>query len=307
VAMFSAARAVLRGIAQVFFIPSPWTGMVLLVALAVSDLQLAALVLLGSVVQTGASWLMGFGDRARYGMMGYNGALVGAAAALDLNAWAPAILTTLVGALACIPVHELVRRTFESPALRWAGLPVSTAPFCVVAGMLFGVYWPLAQPGAPTTLDELARGSVLGLFNNFSEVMLADSLLTGALILVALLIGSWRIGLYGLLGSTLAVLVTLALYESLDQISAGLLGYSAVLVAIAVGAVFRQDRPWWQRILGVVVGVALTLAVQPLLSLTPVPVYTWPFLISMWIVLLAQAAIERAQAHPAGMQADPIP
>lgn len=305
--MFPALQAVLRGLSQVFFIPDARTGAVLLVALAVSDLQLAALVLLGSVVQSGASWLMGFGARATYGMMGYNGALVGAAAALDLDAWAPAVLVTVVGALACIPVHELVRLAFESPALRWAGLPVSTAPFCIVAGMLFGVYWPLAQPGAPTTLENLLRGSVLGLFNNFSEVMLADGLLTGALILLALLIGSWRIGLYGLLGSALAILGTLALYESLTQISAGLLGYSAVLVAIAVGAVFRQDRPWRQRLLGVVLGVALTLAVQPMLSLTQIPVYTWPFLISMWIVLLAGAALERARAHPARPRPGPAP
>jgi urea transporter len=301
--MFPALQAVLRGISQVFFIPNAWTGAVLLVALAVSNLQLAALVFLGSIVQSGASWLMGFGDRAKYGMMGYNGALVGAAAALDLDAWGPAILVTIVGALACIPVHELIRRAFENPVLRWAGLPVSTAPFCIVAGMLFGVYWPLAQPGTPTTLDGLLRGSILGLFNNFSEVMLADSLLTGALILAALLIGSWRIGLYGLLGSTLAVLGTLVLYESLTQISAGLLGYSAVLVAIAVGAVFRQDRPWPQRLLGVVLGVALTLGVQPALSLTPIPVYTWPFLISMWIVLLAGAVLDRARAQPQHLDA----
>jgi urea transporter len=302
--MFPAFQAVLRGIAQVFFIPNPWTGAVLLVALAVSNLQLAALVLLGSIVQSGASWLMGFGDRTKYGMMGYNGALVGAAAALDLDAWAPAVLVTIVGALACIPVHELIRRAFESPALRWAGLPVSTAPFCIVAGMLFGVYWPLAQPGAPTALDDLLRGSVLGVFNNFSEVMLADGPITGALILLALLIGSWRIGLYGLLGSALAILGALALSESLLQISAGLLGYSAVLVAIAIGAVFRQDRPRWQRFLGVVLGVGLTLAVQPVLSLTPVPVYTWPFLISMWIVLLGGAVLDRAHAQPQGRHPD---
>ena len=72
-----------RGISQIFFINNPITGALIAVALAVVDLRLALLVVLGATVQTLGAYVMCFDeDIINNGMMGYNGALVGAAAAL---------------------------------------------------------------------------------------------------------------------------------------------------------------------------------------------------------------------------------
>ncbi|QCU78270.1 urea transporter [Citricoccus sp. SGAir0253] len=295
-----ALRSVLHGVSQVFFLRDAPLGALLLLVLAVEDPWLAALVVLGAAVQTGAGRLLGPTERARDGLMGYNGALVGAAMALGPRDWTASVPLTVLGAVACVPVHELVRRVFALRALRAARLPVSTAPFCLVAGALTVIFLPPAGPAPPPADDGALPGLLLGTVRNVSQVMFADGALTGALVLLLLAVRSRPTGLFGLLGSALAVLGALAVGEGIVRISSGLLGYSAVLAAIGIGAVAWTGRPWWQRLAGAVAGVALTMVLQPVLSLTPVPVFTWPFLLAMWAVLLAGAALERSRRRSAG-------
>lgn len=284
---------VLRGISQIFFINNPWTGALMLIAMGLVHPWIAAVVFLGSAVQACGAWALNFREALHEGMMGYNGALVGAASAAALGAAGPAVLMTAVGALACVPVHEILRTLFASKLLGWARLPVSTAPFCIVAGLLFDLLLPLVQLGSPTSRGDLWGGALLGTFNNFSEVVLSDGLLPGLLIVIALFIGGVSIGVFGLIGSLTALAGALLAKDSVIQASSGMLGYSAVLVSIALGAVVWQGKPLWLRTGGAVSGVALTMLIQPLLSLTPVPLYTWPFLMSLWAIMVMVAAVGR--------------
>ena len=287
----------LRGVSQIFFIDNPWSGaLLLLLAVGWVHPWVALVVATGASAQTMGAWaLLGTGA-VRTGMMGYNGALVGAAAAAALGAPLPALLMAVVGALACVPVHALLQRAFEGRALGWARLPVATAPFCLVAGVLFDLVLPLVHPGTTSTGEGVA-GAALGVFNNFSEVVLADGLVPGLLILAALFVGGVRAGLFGVLGSLVALAGALLAGDGIAHVSSGLLGYSAVLVAIALGAVLWNDKPLWARLTGAVVGTMLTLALQPLLALLPLPVYTWPFLLSLWLVMLGVAAVERLRSR----------
>lgn len=298
--MVFAVRTILRGVSQVFFLRNSLTGLLLVVGLALTDPRLAVLVVLGSTVQSAAAWIAGPRELVEDGLMGYNGALVGAAASLSmtrLNDTALSLNMTVIGALACIPVHLILRRLFETAPLRRFDLPVVTAPFCIVAGLLFGVLQPIIEPGPITTSDAAGHGSLLGVFNAFAEVMLADGLLTGLLILVALLVGSWAIGLWGLLGAVLALLLGLLITGDMIPVSTGLIGYSAVLAAIALGGVFTAGRPAGQRLLCVVVGVILAVALRWVLDPTPLPTYTWPFLIAMWAVLVGRTLLVREPAR----------
>lgn len=277
---------VLRGVSQIFFVENASSGLLILIGLAVTDIRLSGLVLLGSAVQCTGALAVRLRDDVRHGLMGYNGALVGAAAYLYAGFSDVAVMLTVIGALACIAVHEMLRYVFGSSRLSRFSLPVSTAPFCIVAGLTWGGLGQLVEPAALSASSEWGSGLALGVFNSFSAVVLADGLVCGALILVGLLIGSPSIGGFGLAGAILAMLASVVLQGSVTEPSSGLYGYSAVLVAIALGAVFWAGRSWTARCLGAVVGVVLTLLIQPLLALTPVPVFTWPFLISMWIVML---------------------
>lgn len=294
------AGTVLRGVSQIFFIDNAWTGALIVLAVGWVHPWIAVAVLTGALTQTAGAWALLGWESVRTGMMGYNGALVGAAAAAALNHPVPALLMTLVGSLACVPVHGVLQRLLGSRALGWAALPVATAPFCLVAGVLFDLLLPLVSTGSPTT-GSGAPGVALGALNSFSEVVLADGAVPGALIVVALFVGGVRIGLFGLLGSLAALAGALLAGDGVVQASSGLLGYSAVLVSIALGAVVWNEKPLRFRILGAVGGVVLAMAVQPLLAALPVPVYTWPFLLSLWVLMLVSAAATwRRSGHRSG-------
>lgn len=212
-----------RGISQIFFINNPITGALIAVALAVVDLRLALLVVLGATVQTLGAYVMRFDeDIINNGMMGYNGALVGAAAALFTGFSWLAVSLTIIGAFACVAIHEGLRRLFGTSYLQRYGLPVSTAPFCLVASVIFGALGRLVETSPLSSSSGVSGlGLGLGLTNSFSEVVLADGWLSGLIILVALFIGSWQIGLWGLVGAVIAVAITSGMH-GVTEVSTGL-------------------------------------------------------------------------------------
>lgn len=302
--MLLALRAVLRGISQVFFLRSAPAGLLILLGITLVSPHAAAMVLLGAAVQTAAAWVLGPRELVAEGLMGYNGALVGAASSLSMagvNDTALSLGLTLVGALACFPVHHLLLALFATPALRRFELPVVTAPFCLVAGLLFGVLQPIIRPGAVTTDPGPVHGSLLGLLNSFAEVMVVDGPVAGAVILAGLLLGSWALGLWAAAGAVLALVLALVLTGDMVAVSTGLLGYSAVLVAIALGHVFAAPGPVWRRGLEVLIGVALAVALRWVLDPTPLPTYTWPFILSLWTVLIGRRVLMGAPTREAAL------
>ncbi|AGF72952.1 urea transporter [Corynebacterium halotolerans] len=291
----SPVQYVLRGVSQIFFVENSVSGLLILVGLSFMDPRFAVLVMLGSMVQSIGGWFLGLREEVRHGLMGYNGALVGAAAGLYAGYTHVSVLLTIVGSFACVAVHELTRALFASSVLSRFSLPVSTAPFCIVAGLTFGAVGQLAEPGELSTSTDLAAGVSLGLFNSFSEVLLADGLVCGLLIVAALLLCSPAAAGFGVGGAAVALAVATVVRGGVDETSSGLYGYSAVLVTIALGALLWTDRSWAVRVLGSFIGVVLTLLIQPLLALTPVPVFTWPFLLAMWLVLVGDHLLVSAR------------
>ena len=287
--MTTAVSTLLHGISQVVFLRSIPAGVILLIGAALASPRTAVLMVIGCAVQSLAAWCLGERELLREGRMGYNGALVGAAASLSLvrlEDTALSIGLTAVGALACVPIHLMMRRLFGSRPLRRFELPVATAPFCLVAGLLFGVLQPIAEPGIATASADAGQAVLLGVLNSFAEVALSDGILPGAVILAAVVAGSWRAGLWAVFGAGLAVVLGLAVTRDLVAVSTGLMGYSAVLAAITLGTLFWAGRPLSQRIVGVVVGVAGAVGLRWILDPTPIPTYTWPFLLALWAVLI---------------------
>lgn len=284
--LLTAVSSVLRGISQVFLQDHAVAGAIIVVALAMASPRLALLAVLGSAVQSALGALDGRGEEARHGLMGYNGALVGAACSLDLPSLQGAVLATIVGAAACVPLHQAFRRLFEWGPLARFELPVATAPFCTIAGLIHVVVHVLSVPGHLEATEDPVRATWAGALNALSEVFLADGWASGAGVLVALLIASWRVGVWAAVGSVLAVAAGWAVSADLDSLSTGLLGYSAVLTAIALGCTFINHLPLWVRAVAVGVGVLLAVGFRALLLATPIPVYTWPFLLTTWTMLI---------------------
>jgi urea transporter len=209
--------------------------------------------------------------------------------------WRMAVLVLLAAAVAggaaCTPVAVGVARLFSRRGLKQFKLPVTTAPFCIVAGLVYWLTTPL-RPGVE--LPAPADASVLqdfgrSLLTNVSQVVLVDSAVAGALILLGLFIAHWKVGVAALFGSALEGLVALAIGQEMESLYHGLLGYCGVLTAIALAVVFLAGT--WQPWVTAAVGVVLSTPLAYLLHATAIPVYTWPFILATWTALVAVAFV----------------
>ncbi|WP_166139030.1 urea transporter [Nocardioides ochotonae] len=86
--------------------------------------------------------------------------------------------------------------------------------------------------------DGTGESMLRSLLTNVSEVVLVNSVRSGALILIGLFVASWKVGLAAAMGSLIGTLCAWAMGESSATIDQGLSGYSGVLTAIALAAVF---------------------------------------------------------------------
>jgi urea transporter len=232
------------------------------------------------------------------GLAGYNGALIGAASYATWGEYPPALAATVVGAFAGAAITTLCAWVLQRRGIREFALPVLTAPFCITSGImaLLGARYVPTAPVAPLPAASPWAAGLKAVLGNISEVILVDRPLTGLLILAGLTIAAWRVGLAALLGAVGEFLIDLATGQDTNKLLHGLLGYSGVLVTIALGVVFVSGS-WQRRTLAAAAGLAVSQAVATALAQTPVPAYTWPFIVPTWLILIALALWDRRRRH----------
>jgi urea transporter len=310
--------ALLRGTGQVMFQNNPLTGLLFLVGIFVNSAKLGGAGLLGLAASTLTAYLLG-ADRAliRNGLFGFNGILVGIGLAFFLE-FEPllAVYIVLGGAVSTVVMMALAN--FLSP---W-DMPALTAPFVLTAWLLlFAVYQfahirpsPLIAPmpldpqaAVQTELRELPTGAgaagltvgnlAHGFFRGVGEVMFQDSLLTGVIFLLAILVNSRISAGFAALGSLLGLLTALALGGDGVAIYHGLYGFNPVLCAIALGGLFFV-LTWRSAVYALVAAVFSAIvfaAVVVLLSPIGMPALTAPFVLVTWLFLLPKAGFQMLQ------------
>lgn len=300
----------LRGAGQVIFQNNPLTGLFFLAAIvwgAIGAGQAAIAIgaVIALVVATVVAMLLD-ADRLslRQGMFGFNGVLVGAAVPTFL-APGPAMWFILVIGAAVSTVVMLaisrVMKTWDTPALTFPF--VLTTWFLVLAAYSFG-HLPIAAMGPPALPHGAAAApaefSVTWLqlveawLKGPAQVFLINNAVSGILVVIGLLVSSVWAGIFALLGSAVALFLSLALGASLSDIEAGLFGFSPVLTAVGLGCVFFQ--PSWRVTLFALLGTVFTVIVQGAMdvALTPIgiPTFTAPFVFVTWLFLLPKADLE---------------
>lgn len=279
--------ALIHSISQIFFKTHAVAGLLMLAAFAVYDWRMALLVLLGAACAVATALLSGaHHEDVHAGAHGFCGALVGAAAFSALGAGWAGILAAVIGGALCHPVTWLLARLFNTRPLRGFNLPTTTAPFCIAAGLIVVITKPLQESSEPLEIveGEFFSPWVHAIFDSISQVVLVDSVLSGALILLALFLTHWKVGAAALLGAVSQVLISYVIGAPKVMIYYGLEGYSGVLVAIAMAAIFLSGT--WQPWVMAVAGLLLVVPVGTLVGSLDVPVYTWPFVLTTWILLI---------------------
>lgn len=294
--------AALRGVGQVEFQPNPWTAVVFLVALAVGGWQFAVFGALGAAAGTVAAWALGARRTGLLaGLEGFNGALIGVALVLYFDVRWFTVLLVVAGAV--------VGSVLSAALAAWLapyGLPTFTAPFCtvttlmVVAAPSYERIWQgssLAVP--PSTADPSPHLTFTdvwhGLLNGIGQVFLQDQWYVGLIFLFGLLVAGPRVAAAAFGGSVLGLVSAWILGAPGADVAAGLYGYNAVLVAIALSGTFVvADRAGTLfAMLGAVTATGLTAAVTGLFAPVGGHTLTWPFVLVTWVFLGAVPAFAR--------------
>ena len=304
---------ILRGASQVFFQNNPLTGLIMLAAIfwgshANGNISVGWGALLGVAVSSLTALLLRVdGDSLRQGLYGFNGVLVGAALPTFLihnrGMWVSIVIGAAVSTIFTLALANVVK-TWQVPG--------STAPFVFTTWMLLLAAYSFAQTPAgsmgppsfpsPTGTTELPMsGSVVAaiLAKNVSQVYLVENVLTGILFLIAIAISSVRSAIFAAVGSIVSLVTALMLGAKGSSINAGLYGFSAVLTAIAVGAVFNKPstRVTAYALFATVFTVIAQGALNSALSPLGIPTLTFPYVLTMWIFLLPKANLAPAPHH----------
>lgn len=121
----------------------------------------------------------------------------------------------------------------------------------------------------------------------FGQVMFQNSPITGAFFLAGLFVGGWEFGVYALLACVVSTGTARWLGVPDNVIGAGLYGYNAVLVGVAL--VFYLNDTWElvpYTMLGAFAACIASAAIGNLLSTWQIPALTGPFVVTIWLFAL---------------------
>lgn len=120
-----------------------------------------------------------------------------------------------------------------------------------------------------------------------SQVILIENVMTGFLILIAITIFSYYLGIIALLSAIIGTLVGKLGAADEKIINEGLLGYNSVLTGMALASFLTGPYMWLVALIGSAVAAIFTAAMMHFTKRTEVPILTFPFVILTWFILLA--------------------
>ncbi|GCD46954.1 urea transporter [Streptomyces paromomycinus] len=298
---------VLRGQAQVDFLPNAVTGAVFSVALFAAGWAYGLYGLLGTAVGTATAHLLGV-DRERItaGLEGFNACLVAVGSAVFLGAGhLSTALLAVAGSVLVTIVTAAVARVLGSRQL-----PTLTLPFCLTASAMtlaapgLARLWHHAAP--PASLPQPAGPpSALsftdlwhGLFANVAQIFFMPQWYVGALFLIGIFLADRTAGAMACLGSLTGTGTAWALGAPAAQIASGAAGYNAVLVAMALCGVFLPAgrRTVAYALTGAAAATTLTPALTALTAPSGGHAFTWPFVLVTLVFLAAAPAFPHLRA-----------
>lgn len=289
---------ILRGVGQVMLQNNSYTGLLFLIGILYNSALFGLGVLVGVAVSTATAMALG-ADRAlvRAGMFGFNGALVAIALLYFLQpgilAWACVVLASVCASVVMAAMVNLLK-VWKVPVLTGPFVFTSLCFFLAIArfGRLHSTqHLPTAGLPVSVAVEGVVTVSTViqGLFNGVAQVFFQENVVTGILFVVGLLISSRSACAAALLGSFAGLAVAWVMGAAETAIRAGAFGFNSVLTAIALGSVFlvldagALVYAAVATIATPVLYAAISAALQPL----GVPALTSPFVLVVWIFILA--------------------
>ncbi|KAG7338876.1 urea transporter [Nitzschia inconspicua] len=292
-----------RGIGQVIFLNSQTSGLAILGGLALGDPYLATMATIGTITATGTAKLAGIDSTSiNDGLLGYNGCLVGCAAAV----FGPASImacttTTLVGSAATPFVASALKEsmgnmpqwTFAFNIVTLTNL-LRTRPFLppppsgetetfVLEELMSKDFEALVMARESTTVPSPSVGDLMmSPLKGISQIFVVESSLSGAVIVGGIASYSPMLAAHAVVGSAIGTLMGLVTGAEMTELTMGLYGFNSALTSMGVGVFFVHSTPTMLLSAG---GAALTAslfgAMKTVFGAYGAPALTLPFCFTM--------------------------
>ncbi|MFF8282465.1 urea transporter [Streptomyces albus] len=295
---------VLRGFAQVDFMPNAACGLFFVAAVFAAGWRYGLAALLGTTLGTATAYVLGV-DRERIaaGLEGFNGCLVALAFAVFLG---PGYVSTWLMAAGGAVVAAVLTAALANLLRPWS-MPTFTLPFCLMASVVtvaapgFQRVWHegsslSALPRSASGDSALGAGEVVhAFFADVGQIFLMPQWYVGLLFLLGIFVADWFAGLTACLGSVVGIVTAWGLGAPASDVAEGLLGYNAVLVAMALGAVFleRGVAALLYALVGAAASTVLTVAVTSFFAPFGGHTLTWPYILTTLFFLAAVPSFPR--------------
>ncbi|WP_223881773.1 urea transporter [Niallia endozanthoxylica] len=128
---------------------------------------------------------------------------------------------------------------------------------------------------------------ILASFKGISQVFLIEKVSTGLLILLAITISSYYLGIIALLSSLIGTLVAKLGGADENIINQGLFGYNSVVTGMALILFLKGPFAWLIALVGAAIAALFTAAMIHFMKRTEMPVLTFPYIALTWLILLS--------------------
>ena len=112
-----------------------------------------------------------------------------------------------------------------------------------------------------------------------SQVILIENAVTGALILLAIMISSFSLGIIAILSAMIGTLLGKLGGADKEMISQGLFGFNSVLTGMALYLFLTGPFHWMLSLIGALLAAIMTAALMHVMKKTDIPVLTFPFIL----------------------------
>lgn len=310
--LWAFADAVLRGVGQVMLQNSRLAGVLFLIGIFYNSVLFGFATLLGTIASTATATLLGAdAARVREGLFGFNGALVGIGLLYFLEpsalTWGYVVLAAISSTVVMAALLQLLS-TWKIPAL--------TAPFVfttlcfILACSRFGhlhstALLPTAGLPKGATVEGIVTAATVaeGLFAGVAQVFFQGNIVTGVLFVIGLLLSSRAACAAALLGSLGGLLIAWGMGAAEPAIRSGAFGFNAVLTALALGSgifLLPGRASLAYATLAVVVSTVAFAALSAALEPLGMPALTAPFVLVVWLFLLARPLFQRLHVRTRG-------
>ena len=271
-------ETILRGIGQVMFQNNWLSGLLVLAGIFYNSWMLGLAAIAGTCISTISAQILNYSKvDIQNGLYGFNGTLTGIAVLCFFEVSPMTVGALIVGATLSTLVMRFLKKI----------LPPFTAPFVMVTWLLiYSLLLLVKLPLLSSSLEKdvaIAGLEILSAFGkSFGQVMFQENTVTGLLFLVAIFINNQLNAVYAMYAAILGWAIGWLFSESLTTLNAGLMGYNAILCAIALSGKNRMDFLWIS--LAIILSTVLNIG----LARTGIITLTAPFVAATLIILMVK-------------------